>query len=152
MYCYCNNEPIDLVDSDGEDAFVDAVRYEKLDKPIPVFNFEVEEFHTYYVGTDCVLVHNTCGTERRKAVRQAWKIEKEAVQNGTSSYNWTPAQKRELLTTGRVRGYYGHHIVSISADASLAADPKNIYFCTYREHLWQHFGNWRTATTKLRDR
>ena len=54
-------KPIDKLElRDGEDAFVDAVRYEKLDKPIPVFNFEVEGFHTYYVGAGCVLVHNTC--------------------------------------------------------------------------------------------
>ena len=52
------NDKLEL--RDGEDAFVDAVRYEKLDKPIPVFNFEVEGFHTYFVGTSCVLVHNMC--------------------------------------------------------------------------------------------
>lgn len=52
------NDKLEL--RDGEDAFVDAVRYEKLDKPIPVFNFEVEGFHTYYVGAGCVLVHNLC--------------------------------------------------------------------------------------------
>ena len=52
------NDKLEL--RDGEDAFVDAVRYEKLDKPIPVFNFEVEGFHTYFVGVGCILVHNLC--------------------------------------------------------------------------------------------
>lgn len=56
------NDKLEL--RDGEDAFVDAVRYEKLDKPIPVFNFEVEDFHTYYVGVGCVLVHNTCESDK----------------------------------------------------------------------------------------
>ena len=56
------NDKLEL--RDCEDAFVDAVRYEKLDKPIPVFNFEVEGFHTYYVGAGCVLVHNTCTTDK----------------------------------------------------------------------------------------
>ena len=30
-----------------------------LEEPVKVYNFEVEDFHTYYVGTDVsVLVHN----------------------------------------------------------------------------------------------
>ena len=44
----------------GEDAFIEAVHHEKLAKPIQVYNFEVDDFHTYYVGPDCVLVHNVC--------------------------------------------------------------------------------------------
>ncbi len=27
-------------------------------KPVTVYNFRVEDFHTYYVGENCVLVHN----------------------------------------------------------------------------------------------
>lgn len=32
----------------------------ELDEPVPVYNFEVEEFHTYYVSVTGVLVHNKC--------------------------------------------------------------------------------------------
>ncbi len=42
----------------GADAFIETVRHEKLETPIQVYNFEVEDFHTYYVGSDCILVHN----------------------------------------------------------------------------------------------
>jgi hypothetical protein len=52
------NDKLEL--QNGEDAFVDAIRREKLDQPIQVFNFEVEDFHTYFVGAGCVLVHNLC--------------------------------------------------------------------------------------------
>ncbi|TDM05381.1 MAG: hypothetical protein C4K60_11350 [Ideonella sp. MAG2] len=31
-----------------------------------VYNFEVEDFHTYYVGKEGVWVHNTCGPEINK--------------------------------------------------------------------------------------
>lgn len=31
-----------------------------------VFNFEVEDFHTYYVGRNGVWVHNTCGPQTSK--------------------------------------------------------------------------------------
>jgi len=53
----------------GEDAYVDAIEYEKLAVPIQVYNFEVYEFHTYYVGSACVLVRNACS--QRAAMRQA---------------------------------------------------------------------------------
>ena len=34
-----------------------------LEAPIKVYNFQVNDFHTYYVGTDTqVLVHNDCST------------------------------------------------------------------------------------------
>ena len=45
----------------GKAAFVHSVRIEKLDQPIQVYNFEVEDFHTYFVGENRVLVHNGCG-------------------------------------------------------------------------------------------
>lgn len=47
----------------GRDAF-DAIRRKKLPEPVQVFNFEVEDFHTYYVGAGCVLVHNLCDTDK----------------------------------------------------------------------------------------
>ena len=38
---------------------VTSVATEKLTKPIKVYNLEVEDFHTYYVTEDGVLVHNS---------------------------------------------------------------------------------------------
>ena len=69
----------------GDDAFVDAIRREKLSEPIPVFNFEVEDFHTYYVGAGCVLVHNQC--QRGVGGKgwegdSTWKQNVKTVQNG----------------------------------------------------------------------
>ena len=65
----------------GEDAFVDEIGLEQLDTPVQVFNFEVEDFHTYFVGSNGVLVHNLCAKARREGVRKAWAKEKTAVQN-----------------------------------------------------------------------
>ena len=39
---------------------VEAVEHELLESPITVYNFEVEDFHTYHVGSASVLVHNQC--------------------------------------------------------------------------------------------
>ena len=52
------NDKLEL--QNGEDAFVDAIRREKLAESVQVFNFEVEDFHTYFVSAGCVLVHNLC--------------------------------------------------------------------------------------------
>ena len=49
----------------GEYVTVEQVQHEILESPIKVYNFEVQDNHTYYVGDgdDTVLVHNACGKE-----------------------------------------------------------------------------------------
>ena len=49
-----------LVMSNGEYVVVEQVEHELLESPVRVYNFEVEGFHTYFVGDTSVLVHNTC--------------------------------------------------------------------------------------------
>jgi len=44
----------------GEYVVVEFVQHEILETPVKVYNFEVEDFHTYFVGESSVLVHNTC--------------------------------------------------------------------------------------------
>ena len=44
----------------GEYVVVEQVQHEILESPVTVYNFEVEAFHTYYVGDAGVLVHNKC--------------------------------------------------------------------------------------------
>lgn len=51
-----------LVLSNGELVTVEWVQHEILESPIKVYNFEVEDFHTYFVGECSVLVHNMCQT------------------------------------------------------------------------------------------
>ena len=46
--------------ADGSVAAVEAAWSIKLSEPVKVYNFEVEDFHTYYVSEQKVLVHNTC--------------------------------------------------------------------------------------------
>ena len=42
----------------GDAGGVTGLNREKLDKPIPVYNLDVEDFHSYFV--EGVLVHNGC--------------------------------------------------------------------------------------------
>ena len=47
--------------ADGSTSEVESIETEELEEPVKVYNFEVEGYHTYFVGTDVqVLVHNSC--------------------------------------------------------------------------------------------
>ena len=39
---------------------------EQLNAPVTVYNFEVEDWHTYFVGADKILVHNKCSLTKIK--------------------------------------------------------------------------------------
>lgn len=45
---------------DGSTASVESIEIEVLDEPVFVYNFEVEDWHTYFVGELSILVHNMC--------------------------------------------------------------------------------------------
>ncbi len=52
-----------LVDNEGNELHLLIKRWEQLQCAIPVYNFAVEDYHTYFVGTKNVLVHNKCGAD-----------------------------------------------------------------------------------------
>jgi hypothetical protein len=47
-----------LVSVNGEDLSVDDCYIEECDFPTTVYNFQVEDYHTYFVGQSAVWVHN----------------------------------------------------------------------------------------------
>jgi hypothetical protein len=49
-----------LMLSDSSSVKASKATFERLEKPVKVFNFEVADWHTYYVGTVGVSVHNDC--------------------------------------------------------------------------------------------
>ena len=53
-----------LVTVNGEHVIVEKVQLEILEIPIMVYNFEVADFHTYYVSNMAILVHNMCAKKR----------------------------------------------------------------------------------------
>lgn len=142
----------------GNTASIDAIETKQFEEPLNVYNLTIDEDHTYFVGFASVLVHNSCDRvayERREAVKEAWKTEVKAVKNGTSKYNWTTAELKELLATGKIAGYDGCHIVDVSVNPSLAGDPNNIILlkrfesfsgevCHYMVHNynWNNPSNW----------
>ncbi len=64
-----------LVMLNGEYVVVEQVQHELLETPVTVYNFEVEGFHTYYVGDTGILVHNSCNHNSKwnSERRRFWK-------------------------------------------------------------------------------
>ena len=93
---------------------------------------------------------------RAKAVRQAWKNEQKLVAKGMGTRQWTPEQQEELLTKGKVSGFEGHHMRSVScgehydSKMAIAEDPENIQFLSkteaYNEHIRAHSGDTRNPS------
>lgn len=85
---------------------------------------------------------------RQSAVANAWRQERILVgRTGRGTRVWSPAEKQELLATGRVKGYEGHHINDASTHPSLAGRPDNIAFVNGRRgHLSEHGGSFRNST------
>ena len=47
-----------LISVNGEDLLIEDYRIELTEEPVSVYNFQVEDYHTYFVGECCVWVHN----------------------------------------------------------------------------------------------
>ena len=57
----------ELLDSSGNVLLLESLEIELTSNPTTVYNFQVEDFHTYYVGENCVWVHNAeCGGSYEK--------------------------------------------------------------------------------------
>ena len=81
-----------LVLSNGEYVIVEQIQHELLESPIKVYNFEVEDFHTYYVSANAdsdefVLVHNSCNHNSRwnSERRNYWKRQAASYANGPTN-------------------------------------------------------------------
>ncbi|MCR4937141.1 MAG: HINT domain-containing protein [Lachnospiraceae bacterium] len=56
-----------LVNVNGDKVVLEKVQHEILESPVKVYNFEVEDFHTYFVGEEELLVHNACGNTTKSS-------------------------------------------------------------------------------------
>ena len=126
-YVYVNNNPLTMVDPDGRGPVATALRAARK-----------------------ALAPKLLHAARQRAVRQAWAIERGFLRSGKeTSMKLSTKECDELLKTGRVSGWEGHHINSASVDnLKLASDPSNIFFVKGRQaHLDLHGGNWKNETS-----
>ena len=83
-----------LVDSRGNVLVLEGKKLEITDKPVKVYNFKVDNFHTYHVGNDGILVHNAdynLGNKRRIPHRTEPRIE-----DGNLHEGWIHIESRHI--------------------------------------------------------
>ena len=109
-----------LVLVNGEYVVVEKIQHEILESPVTVYNFQVEDFHTYYVTNAGVLVHNSCADE-------AWYTVRESSSAYNTTKNLPPAQYKayENVLTKLARRDYTGLKVHPSVGNLLSADVKN---------------------------
>jgi hypothetical protein len=78
-----------LVLVNGEYVVVEKIQHEILETPVTVYNFQVEDFHTYYVTNAGVLVHNVC---ENGPDNWPWKTIKETSTAVNDSKKLSPQQ------------------------------------------------------------
>ncbi len=60
------NKGDELYLESGDIAIVTGSEFERFGKPIRVYNLEVADSHTYFVGDNGILIHNTCSEHSQK--------------------------------------------------------------------------------------
>lgn len=89
---------------------------------------------------------NQLAYRRAKGVNKAWDRERSLVQQGRGTRQWSVAEQKEILKTGRCKGYQGHHMASVKNHLEQADNPKNIQFLSSKkennEHLKAHKGDY----------
>lgn len=86
---------------------------------------------------------------RGDGVKLAWDYEKADVEmGGKGSARWNRSQRREIRTTGRVRGAEGHHQKNVADHPAEQGNPDNVRFFESREeHLRKgHKGDYRNSS------
>lgn len=134
-----------LVSLSGESAVVNRVIRETLKKPIPVYNLEIADYHTYHVGSNSVLVHNQChigdvdtygklkqhdivgdGIEHHHVPSQKYMLENFGVQpKDAMAISISASDHRRTFTAGgnRLRDDY---YLSLPASEALRVDLSNL--------------------------
>lgn len=144
-----------LLGLNGETIVVDSIEIIRHSSPVKVYNLTVENTHTYFVGDDGILVHNTCDSIikrlRNEASQNTWKEEAEAIENGVSKYNWTTEQKAEISKIGKLEGYDVVHIIDVqrlkgTVNEKFIASTKNTVILRRDQHLVAHMNNWKNFT------
>ena len=127
----------ELIDKNGNVVLVEQLYRENLgDESVKVYNFQVEDYHTYFVSENCILVHNAGDLYARGKYRKSTheKMKAEAPRDADGNMICPTCGKKipETITqNGRTRvGYDGDH-----------------YPTTWSERV-QEMKKWPTAPTR----
>ena len=109
-----------LVLVNGEYVVVEKIQHELLENPVEVYNFQVEDYHTYYVSGIGVLVHNKCSDNGYKAPKDGGGVT-DSVQVGDTTVTFGHGGRHlegTNLTTSQVNQAIANDVVKQNVPAT----------------------------------
>ena len=102
-----------LIDSDGCSHIIQNIAFTSEESPTIVYNFQAEDFHTYFVGLSCVLVHNAdygkrYTPEQQKLVKEGKEISKKNQVTRSEAEDYYNRCKEAGFGDDKVRIDSGH--------------------------------------------
>ena len=86
-----------LVEKAGGDLLpVSKVEVEYLTEPVTVYNFEVEEWHTYYVSGEEIFVHNMCAYQSGSDTTNLYRVMSEAEYDSVMTHGKFVSYERAM--------------------------------------------------------
>ena len=135
-----------LLFSNGEYGIINHIEVELLVEPQTTYNFEVEDYHTYYVGENEVLVHNRCDKEWGKERRKYWKEQAEKYKSSVDKNNVANSGKYKLtddniklMSKGKAPIGLDNKPVNLHHVVGIETDP----FYYVELTMTEHFGNFK---------
>ena len=107
---------------DGSAGIVTEKEDIQLEEPVTVYNFEVEDYHTYYVSEQKALVHNMCAMTLENAPANI--ASKSSYASGAEG----EAALAEIVGSGDKHAYFksslGRRFVDLYSEAGIAHESK----------------------------
>ena len=124
-----------LVLHNGEYVVVEKIQHEILESPILVYNFEVADFHTYYVGESSILVHNTCGGKKTSPNQMQKQVERGQAPN-------TVVRVDNPKTQGQLPHIHFSDGTAMNIDGSVHDAMRGVHNLTNSERIWLFDNGW----------
>ena len=118
-----------LVTLNGEYVIIEQVQHEILESPETTYNFEVADFHTYYVGDEPVLVHNSCGWKVTSPNQMQKQVEKGQAPS-------TVVRVDNPKAPGQLPHIHFSDGTAMNMDGSVHDAMKGIHTLTNSERSW----------------
>ena len=89
-----------LVMLNGEYVVVEQVQHELLESPETTYNFEVEDYHTYYIGSRSILSHNKCSNPGGRHGGEAHRSKVASIKNDLTQKGWNVSVNESRVNVG----------------------------------------------------
>ena len=114
---------------------VEQIQHELLESPIAVYNFEVEGFHTYFVGQSNVFVHNACKNKPTSPNQMKKQVERGQATN-------TVIRVDNPKTSGQLPHIHFSDGTAMNIDGSVHDAKNGIHNLTNSEWIWIYKNGW----------